>query len=178
MKRKALLLLMVFAMIGNFTIAQNAKTKQQIKQEKKEKELKQWHELKKFIEDKDFVFTGSLLDGQAVDPKINFIYVHGDNATIQFANGFGGGPNGIGGITVEGEITKFTVKAKKEGKAINVLFTVSPKLGQGARGPISISISAYSFDSAYAGINSATGLMEGEIKEKTESKIFEGNKLN
>lgn len=178
MKRKTLLLLLIMAVIGNYAIAQNTKTKQQIKQEKKEKELKEWHKLKKFIEDKDFVFTGSLLDGKAVDQKINFIYVNGKNATIQFASGFGGGPNGIGGITLEGEITKFNVKAKKEGKAITVLFTVSPKLGQGARGPITINISAYSFYSAYVGINSYTGAMEGEIKQKANSKIFEGNKLN
>ncbi|PLX14512.1 MAG: hypothetical protein C0598_01135 [Marinilabiliales bacterium] len=177
MKRNILLVVLAL-LIGFGTYAQEGKTKQQKKQEKKEKALQEWNDLKKFIEKKDYVFTGSLFDGQAVDPKINFIYVKDKHATIQFANGFGGGPNGIGGITVDGEITAYSMMAKKEGKAIVVQFTVNPKLGQGVRGPINVNLRIYSYESAHAGLNGSTGLMEGEIREKAKSKIFTGNKLN
>lgn len=148
------------------------------KEAKKQKDLAEWHEVKKLIDTKTYVFTGSLVDGTTIDPKINFIKVDGDKGVIQFSNGFGGGANGIGGITGEGVIEKYSVSAKKEGKAIRIRFRLIPGLGQGFRGPIDVSLTVFSFDSAQLGLGGYTGIMQGEIRSIKDSKIFKGNTLN
>lgn len=51
-----------------------------------------------------------------VTPSTNFISVHGDRATIQMAfNSPYAGPNGIGGITVDGLATNVKIETDKKG---------------------------------------------------------------
>jgi hypothetical protein len=185
MKIKVLILGLLIAFALGSLEAQTISSKEQKKQEKekakalkKKKEEADWYELKKNIEDKDFVFTGNLFNGQSLNPKINFLYISGEDAVIQFADGFGGGPNGIGGITVKGVIDKYTLTAKKPGKAISLRITVRPNPGQGVQGPVNISLSAYSFNSVRLGIGSNVSVMQGEIHSRADSKIFIGNTLN
>lgn len=157
--------------------------KQKAKEEAKKLEETQWYALKTQIEEKNIVFRGTILSGSngtiTLDPKINFVIIDGDNAVIQIATGFGGGYNGIGGITIEGSIDNYKVSAKKTGKAINVDITIKPKLGQGAAGgPINISINAFSFDSARLTFGGKPGVMQGEIVDPVGAKIFVGNTPN
>ncbi len=57
-----------------------------------------------------------------VTGNTNFISLHGNEATIQLAfNGPHPGPNGIGGITVEGRTTNVEMKTDKKG---NVTFSM------------------------------------------------------
>ncbi|NOY51002.1 MAG: DUF4251 domain-containing protein [Chlorobi bacterium] len=185
MKIKVLIFGLLVAFAWNTIEAQTTLSKAQRKKErenakaiKEKNEEAEWQLLKKKIEDKDFVFTGKTINGQSLDPKINFLYISDNDAVIQFANGFGGGLNGIGGITVKGVIDKYRVSAKKPGKAINVVITIRPNLGQGVRGPINFNLSAYSFGSASLGIDSNISMMLGEIRSYADSKIFVGNTLN
>ena len=76
-------------------------------------------------ETKRFVFTASELftsEGSApLNARINFFYVSGDEATLQFA--FEGlqfipNPNGLGGITSKGKVTKYTFKADNPKKPV------------------------------------------------------------
>lgn len=188
--RIILSIILVFGIQSIYSQESEVKTKEQKKIEKEKakayankQEDVQWHSLKTLFDQKNIVFRGQLISGQngstTVDPKINFVIINGNNATIQFANGIGGGPNGIGGITVEGNIDTYKVSAKKVGKAINVDITVKPKLGQGVRGgPINISINAFSFDSARLTLGGQSGSMQGEIVNPKEAKIYKGNTPN
>lgn len=57
-----------------------------------------------------------------VTPNTNFVSMKGDKATIQLAfNGAFSGPNGIGGITVDGTASNVEMKTDKKG---NVTFTM------------------------------------------------------
>lgn len=57
-----------------------------------------------------------------VTPSTNFVSLKGDKATIQLAfNGAFAGPNGIGGITVDGNASNVEMKTDKKG---NVTFSM------------------------------------------------------
>jgi hypothetical protein len=152
--------------------------KQKLKEEKKKKSEAEWYELKQIISDTVFVFQAGLLGSITVDPKINFLVVDKENVILQFASGYGGGQNGIGGYTINGIIDKYEVKANKAGKAIIIDLTIMPNVGQGAKGLVNISLSAFSFDSVRLNIGSKPGVMQGEIKKAEDSKIFKGNTPN
>lgn len=53
-----------------------------------------------------------------VFPSTNFLLVQGDSAIYQIAPGMGGGPNGVGGITVKGIISNYRSKVTDKGEAI------------------------------------------------------------
>ena len=75
----------------------------------------------KAMENKDFVVEADRIEfkrGQfvSVTPSTNFVSVKGNQATVQLAfNVPTGGPNGIGGITVDGRITKEEFVTDKKG---------------------------------------------------------------
>lgn len=73
------------------------------------------------LNDKDFVLEADRVEFKRgrfvyVTPSTNFVSVHGNEATIQLAfNGPVSGPNGIGGITVEGTTNNVRMKKDKKG---------------------------------------------------------------
>lgn len=52
-----------------------------------------------------------------VTSSTNFISLKGDRAVIQIAPFHGGGPNGVGGITLEGRATNVKLKTDKKGNS-------------------------------------------------------------
>ncbi len=72
------------------------------------------------IEAREFVFEANMLlfrrGGTArVFSNLNFVSLKGDHATIQVAPYDAGGPNGVGGVTVEGRVTDMEVKTDRRG---------------------------------------------------------------
>ncbi|RHJ86514.1 DUF4251 domain-containing protein [Parabacteroides sp. AM08-6] len=73
------------------------------------------------LSNKDFVLEADRVEFKRgrfayVTPSTNFISMQGDKATIQLAfNGVVNGPNGIGGITVDGSATNVVMKTDKKG---------------------------------------------------------------
>lgn len=53
-----------------------------------------------------------------VFPSTNFLLVQGDSAIYQIAPGMGGGFNGVGGITVKGNISNYRSRITDKGEAI------------------------------------------------------------
>lgn len=53
-----------------------------------------------------------------VFPTTNFLMVQGDSAIYQIAPGMGGGPNGVGGITVKGSISNYRSRITDKGAAL------------------------------------------------------------
>lgn len=76
---------------------------------------------------KDFVLEADRVEFKRgrfvyVTPSTNFVSMSGDKATIQLAfNGAFSGPNGIGGITVDGNASNVEMKTDKKG---NVTFSM------------------------------------------------------
>ena len=79
------------------------------------------------LKEKDFVLEAERVEfkrGQFVyvTPSTNFVSMKGDRATIQLAfNTAATGPNGIGGITVDGSASNIEMKTDKKG---NVTFSM------------------------------------------------------
>ena len=80
------------------------------------------------LKEKDFVLEAERVEfkrGQFVyvTPSTNFVSMKGDRATIQLAfNTAAAGPNGIGGITVDGSASNIEMKTDKKG---NVTFSIA-----------------------------------------------------
>ncbi len=79
------------------------------------------------LKDRDFVLEAERVEFKRgrfayVTPNTNFVSMNGDKATIQLAfNGAFAGPNGIGGITVDGNASSVEMKTDKKG---NITFTM------------------------------------------------------
>lgn len=132
--------LLLVSFVGMAQAQTNRKSKdEQRKQERKEKreerkaqdsiaDMISFDQAYQALKDRSFVLEADNLifwNGvtRFVSPTTNFVGLNDDQATVQFAfnNGYGG-PNGIGGITVEGNASGIRMNTDKDG---NVFFDMS-----------------------------------------------------
>ena len=71
-----------------------------------------------------------------VTSTTNFISVSDDKAVVQIAPFYGGGPNGVGGITLEGKASNIRIKTDKKG---NTFFSMNV-MGTGLSASIEIQL--------------------------------------
>ena len=120
----------------------NDKEIKALEKEKRIAEKKQAEEAQKqlvnyLLENKRFVLEADYLSGNSgsrvpVNSTINFIIVDSARAVIQLGNGYGMGYNGLGGITVDGKISRYDL-SKKEGKrgvSYSLTIYIMSSLGQ------------------------------------------------
>ncbi|MEG1544402.1 MAG: DUF4251 domain-containing protein [Tannerellaceae bacterium] len=135
MKRVVLLLTVLFFSAGALMAQQDGLSKKEAK--KAEKEVKRaaqdaeesalFAQAADALTEREFVLEADRIEfkrGQFVyvTPSTNFVSMHGQRATIQLAfNGVMSGPNGMGGITVEGSATNVTMNTDKKG---NITFSM------------------------------------------------------
>lgn len=103
----------------------NEKEIKALEKEKRQAEKKEQEEYEKklveyMMDNKKFVLEADYLSGSSgsripVNSTLNFIIIDSTKAVIQLANSWGSGYNGLGGITVDGSITKYNLH-KQEGK--------------------------------------------------------------
>lgn len=98
------------------------------------------------LEQLDFVLEANRLafkrgETAYVTSYTNFVSLSDDKAVIQIAPFNGGGPNGVGGITLEGRASNIKLKTDKKG---NVLFTMSVT-GNGLSATVNISLPKNSY---------------------------------
>ena len=107
---------------------------------------------------------------------INFVGIKGDEGALQL--GFDGliGWNGVGGVTIDGKVTKYEVK---EGKN-NSSPTVSLRFQGRGVGSASINVTLNSSGQASARISGDFGdriTFSGIIKSLDESTVYKGQSL-
>lgn len=112
-----------------------------------------------------------------VDSNTNFISVKGNRAVVQISpSNFAAGPNGVGGVTVDGTISGMERMVNKKGN-VTISFNV---MGIGINAQIEIYMTPGT-NSAYATIypnfNSNTVWLQGNIVPYENSDIFEGSSL-
>lgn len=132
----------------------------------------------KVIEGKAFMLSADQISSGSgrsltVTNNTNFIIVEGDQATIQFSPGIGGGPNGVGGFTFKGGVSFYKVKHANSGD-VTVQFHFSSTLMSG-----DVSLTLYKRSTrATAYINSTyyrgKAQMWGTVKPLGASQIVEG----
>ncbi len=130
------------------------------------------------LERLDFVLEANRLSfkwgGTAyVTSTTNFISLSDDQATVQIAPFYGGGPNGVGGITLDGRASNIRLKTDKKG---NVTFTMSV-FGTGISATIEISLPKNGYmASATVSSNIYSGriTLYGDLLPTEESSVFKG----
>lgn len=112
-----------------------------------------------------------------VDSSTNFIYVKGNRAVVQISpSNYTSGPNGVGGVTVEGMITGQEYRVGKHGYA-TYSFNV---MGVGINAQIEINLTPgtnMASATIYPNFNSNTVWVQGNIVPYNNSDIIEGNSL-
>ena len=112
-----------------------------------------------------------------VNTTTNFISLKGNKAVVQISpSNFASGPNGVGSVTVEGNVSDLTVRTDNKGRttlSMNVM-------GIG----INAQVEVYMYPNTnrasatvYPNFNSNTIWIQGTIVPYENSNVFEGNSL-
>lgn len=112
-----------------------------------------------------------------VNSTTNFISVKGNRAVVQISpSDFAAGPNGVGGVTVEGMISDQQIRTDSKGRTTLTMSVT----GIGINAQVEI----YMFPgtnrasaTVYPNFNSNTVWIQGEIVPYENSNVFEGNSL-
>lgn len=129
MKRVLLLLAVLLFSAGTMMAQQDKAAEKAAKKAEKEakkaaeavEEMALFEQGAQALKDKKFVLEADRVEFKRgrfvyVTPSTNFVSMDGDRATIQLAfNTSAGGPNGIGGITVDGNASNVEIKTDKKG---------------------------------------------------------------
>ena len=112
-----------------------------------------------------------------VNSTTNFVSVKGNRAVVQISpSNFASGPNGVGGVTVQGMISDPQVKTDNKGR-VNYSFNV---MGIGVNAQIEIYLFAGSNSATatiYPNFNSNTIWLQGNIVPYESSNVIEGSSL-
>jgi hypothetical protein len=134
------------------------------------------------VQNKDFVLEADQVtfkNGNTVFVNSNttFISVKGDRAVVQISpSNFRPGPNGVGGVTVDGYITGMKSMTDRKGRT-TISFNVS---GIGINAQIEIYMTPgtnVASATIYPNFNSNTVWIQGNIVPYENSNVFEGTSL-
>lgn len=134
------------------------------------------------LKNQDFVLEANTVTFKTgatvfVNSTTNFISVKGNRAVVQISpSNFASGPNGVGGVTVDGMISDMKVMTDKKGR---VTYSMNV-MGIGINAQVEI----YMFPGTnrasatiYPNFNSNTVWIEGDIVPYENSNVFEGTSL-
>ena len=136
MKRIIFILVMsVFVLPGmTQSKAEERKAQREARKEQKAKEEAAMAlVIKEAVENRQFVLEADFLANKygeriVVPPNLNFVGIDKEFSAFQFANGRDVGYNGVGGVTVEGNVQSFKDKVSKKG-VYTIEFSVATSAG-------------------------------------------------
>ena len=100
-------------------------------------------------------FSNRMGDRMPVTSSLNFISVDSSNFVLQIGRNSGTGYNGVGGITAEGNASRYNVQTDDKRKSFYVSFSVTTAIGAY---DINMSVSSDGYASA-----TLTGLRSGQL---------------
>lgn len=167
----------------NESIGQESKklSKKERKELKKQQQLEQKKAIIELLYSKKWVIEAHTVfdrysQSYQLNPSINFVGINDDEGALQL--GFNGliGWNGVGGVTVDGKITKYEIKEgnEKSNPTLNLRFQ-----GRGV-GSATINVTVNSSGQATARVNGDFGeriTFSGIIKSLEESIVYKGQSL-
>ena len=112
-----------------------------------------------------------------IQSNLNFIAVSDENAVVQLGSDSRIGLNGVGGVTVEGRITK---KEINEGRKPQNPVTITMNVMGGAMGHTNLTIHVSPNGSATATVKDINGnqlTYRGQLVHQSQSSVFQGQKL-
>lgn len=167
----------------NSTVAQEKKklSRKEKKELKKQQQIEQKKNILDLLQSKAWVIEAHTVfdrynQSYQLNPTINFVGIKGEEGALQL--GFNGliGWNGVGGVTIDGKVTKYEVKEGKNNKnpTVNLRFQ-----GRGM-GSATIVVTVNSSGQATARVNGDFGeriTFSGMIKSLEESSVYKGQSL-
>lgn len=112
-----------------------------------------------------------------VNSSTNFISVKGNKAVVQISpSNYASGPNGVGGVTVDGTISGQQIRTGKDGQ-ITLSMNV---MGIGINAQVEIYMypgSSQASATVYPNFNSNTVWLSGKLVPYENSNVFEGMSL-
>jgi len=184
METKRFKLVSLFWILGIFLISFNGYsqerklTRQEMKEVRKAQLEANYWILDSLLNSKSFVLVADYLqnrygDRVIVSPTLNFIKINKESGILQTGSNWSMGYNGVGGVTAEGSIGKWTVFKDQKRMTYNLQFSLLTNLGHYA---VAMTVSANG--SARATIN---GLgrdrltWEGHLETIGNSRVFKGH---
>ena len=130
---KTIAILMLAMMFSVNLAAQQTKNTPKTKEQKAaEKEMK-FQGMHNLLNDKSFIleadYLGNGFDRRPVVAALNFVMVDSTATVVQTGNNFGVGYNGVGGLTVEGKVSKYTIAKDKKHRSFTVTWNMSSTIG-------------------------------------------------
>lgn len=134
------------------------------------------------VKNRDFVLEADQVtfkNGNTVfvNSSTTFISVKGNRAVVQISpSNFAAGPNGVGGVTVDGSISGMQIMVDKKGRT-TLSFNV---MGIGINAQIEVYMTPGTNRASatiYPNFNSNTVWIEGDIVPYENSDVFEGSSL-
>ncbi len=136
----------------------------------------------KYVKDGNFVLEADQIRTQkggiaSVSSNTNFLWVSNGEAVVQIApSNFISGPNGVGGITVEGKISNVEIS---EGKSGNLSYSYNVQ-GIGISATVKVMLTKGGTNASatvYPNFNSTEITLTGRITSPQKSKVFKGRSL-
>ncbi len=134
------------------------------------------------LRNQDFVFEADNVQFSSgrtvlVNSSTNFISVKGNRAVVQISpNNFAAGPNGVGGVTVDGVISGLEVRTDRKGRMTYSMSVTG--IGINAQVEIyMIPVSNRASATIYPNFNSNTIWLQGNVVPYENSKVIEGSSL-
>ena len=134
------------------------------------------------VRNQDFVLEAQSVQFRSgatvfVNSHTNFISVKGNRAVVQISpSNFASGPNGVGGVTVDGTISGQEYKVDKRGNATYTFYV----MGIGINAQIEIYLTPGTNQASatiYPNFNSNTVWIQGNIVPYQNSDVIEGSSL-
>lgn len=134
------------------------------------------------LDGRDFVIEAERVEFKRgnyvyVTPSTNFVKVEGDNATVQLSfNVPASGPNGIGGITLDGKTSDVKIVKDKKGNVTYEMFVQGAALS--ARLVVKVTNgTSRCTATVYPNFNSNRVSFSGRLYPSSESTIFKGRSI-
>jgi hypothetical protein len=112
-------------------LAKEKRNAEKAQAEEKQKELTTLMlDYQRFVLEADYI-SGSSGQRSPVNSTLNFIIIDSTEATLQLGSPWGLGINGVGGITVDGNVTRYKVDVKetKRGESYTITLFIMTSLG-------------------------------------------------
>lgn len=133
--------------------------------------------IKELTEDRSFVLEAHSISGRRVvscqvSPVTDFVMVEGNQVVFQTGNNFGFGYNGLGGITIQGEIKDYEIISGKKNSISFLLHFSESVFGHSS---LNIDINESGFATArMIGLHRSRINFQGQFVPMENSLVFEG----
>lgn len=161
---------------------QKALAKEKRKAEQKEEAEKQREIVALMLEYQRFVLEADYVAGKtgsrtAVSPTLNFVIIDSTKATMQLGSPWGLGINGVGGVTVDGKVTRYEVNKKENKKGVNYNVTLYIMSSIGTYDLLMwISESGHA-DATVRGNVSGQLTYSGQLVPLSQSRVYKGHSI-